>query len=271
MVVMHAKVMWLGIFLAATTVWAEAPPAPMDANAILRASKAALEPPRPSRRDLEIVLRDAHGAETRWTARQAMQPRPDGGRVVMVMTGPTEVAGAAFLIGEQPGNPDVQWEYLPSVRRVRKLVPIGAFHPLLGSDFNYGDIGFLDLNLQSVKLLGEETQPNGARVYRIEERPKNQWYYSKIIDVIAKDTMLPLRREYYTPAGELWKVELFEAITPIQGIPTPLVIRMEDKLEGGSTELRADHVRYDVDIPADVFEPVGLPHLLDHKFWRQNG
>ncbi|MEO8604077.1 MAG: outer membrane lipoprotein-sorting protein [bacterium] len=242
-------------------------PALPDVSTVMRRMKAALEPSRPSLRDLEIVLHDSDGAETRWTAREASKPTPQGARIAIVMTSPDEVAGAAFLIVEQANKPDVQWDYLPAVRRVRKIVPVGAFHPVLGTDFTYGDLGFVHLEDRSVRLLGVETLAGGSQAYRVEERPQNSWYYARIIDLIATDTLLPVRREFFTPAGDLWKVETFESVTVIDGVATPLVIRMDDRLQGGSTELHAMHVRYDVDIPEAVFEPDGLKRLLHQPVW----
>lgn len=45
--------------------------------------KAALEPPRPSVRELVLVLHDAAHSESRWTARQARKPGPAGGPAAM--------------------------------------------------------------------------------------------------------------------------------------------------------------------------------------------
>ncbi len=268
-VIEESLVLALLPFMIAAPLYAATPSIP-DAKRILQGMKAALEPPRPSLRELEIVLHDPQGAETRWIARQARRPGPDGERMAMVLVSPVEIAGAAVLITEQPNGPDVQWEYIPFVRRVRRIVPAGAFQPFLGTDFTYADLGFVPLARRSLKLIGTTTMPDGTHAYQVEETPDDNWYYSRILDWVDVDTLLPLRREFYSLANDLWKTEVFDAVTRVQGVPTPIIVRMEDRLDGGNTELRVLRVRYDADIPEKIFEPAGLPTLLDQPVWLAN-
>lgn len=234
---------------------------------ILRQMKAAMEPPRASLRTIDVTLIDDEGVRTQWLARQARRPAPDGNRIVMVMLQPKEIRGSALLIQERNDGPDVQWVYLPSVRRVRKLVPVGQFQSFLGSDFAYVDLGFIPLDDSSTRLLGTEDRPGGVTAYKVEQIPRNQWYYSKIIDWIATDTLLPIQRDFYSPAGDLWKQEYFESVSIIDDVPTPLKIRIVNRAEGGSTELDIRELDYDAKIPADLFEPASLPKLVDRPIW----
>jgi hypothetical protein len=239
-----------------------------DAATILGRMKAALEPSRPSVRRVEVVLRDPHGAETSWTARQARKHGPAGNRVAMVMLSPPEVAGSAFLIEERTSGPDAQWVYLPAVRRVRKIMPVGGLEPVFGTDFTYADLGFVELTDRGVKLLGTEAVEGGGRAYRVEETPRAQWYYSRIVSWIGTERLLPIKRVYHGAGGDLWKTQVFENVTVIDGVPTPLIIRMENALEQGSTELRITNVRYDHEIPDAVFDPDQLSSLREHAVWQ---
>jgi hypothetical protein len=71
-----------------------------------------------------------------------------------------------------------------------------------------------------------------------------------------------------TALNQLWKTETFEDITVIDGTPTVLQFRMEDKLGGTSTTLRVSGVRYAAPVPDDLFDPLRLPSAGEHSFWK---
>jgi outer membrane lipoprotein-sorting protein len=122
----------------------------------------------------------------------------------------------------------------------------------------------VDLRHRTFSLLGKEKLGN-TQTYKVQEVLKDPRYYSRIVTWIATDSMLPLQREYYDVADRLWKLELYENTT-VEGLPTPVRIRMEDKQTGNSTELRASNVRYDVQIPDQVFEPGRLAETVQQPF-----
>jgi hypothetical protein len=93
------------------------------------------------------------------------------------------------------------------------------------------------------------------------------YYYSRIVSWVAKDTMLPVRRDYYDVANELWKTQLYQDVTVIDGVPTVLRLRMEDKLQNTSSELRVSEVRYDTAISDELFDPLKLPEASKHPLW----
>ena len=160
----------------------------------------------------------------------------------------------------------MQWMYLPAVRRVRKIIPVSAFERFLNTDFTYYDLGFIGLHDRGFTYLGEETLA-GTSTYKVQEMPRNPFYYSRVVTWIATDTFLPLQRDYYDPANVLWKTERFEDRTVIDGVPTTLRIIMEDKQEGTSSELRVSNVRYDAKVPDDLFDPKDLPKATSHPLW----
>ena len=84
---------------------------------------------------------------------------------------------------------------------------------------------------------------------------------------IAADSHLPVERDFYDPSNTLWKVETFEQVTDIDGVPTPLRLRMVDKHEGGSTEINVSEVRYDIDIPDSLFDRAHLREAAASPIW----
>ena len=54
---------------------------------------------------------------------------------------------------------------------------------------------------------------------------------------MSKTSLLPLQRDYYDVAGNLWKTELFEE-EKIDGVPTAIRIQMKDLQGKSSAEIR---------------------------------
>jgi Outer membrane lipoprotein-sorting protein len=253
----------VGVIAAASPVMA----GPPDAQTIIQRMKAVLEPERPSTRKIVLAMLAADGSTTEWTARQARKRLPDGSRILTVILEPDDVRGVGLLIREHKDHPDEQWMYLPLIRRVRKMAPVGAYESFLGTDFTLADLGFVNLRDRKFSLLGEETFAERP-AYKVQEvLAGRQYYYSRIVSWIAKDTMLPLRRDYYDVANELWKTELYQDAAVINGVPTVLRIHMEDKQQNTSTELRVSEVQYDAAVPDDLFDAQHLPEASKHPLW----
>jgi outer membrane lipoprotein-sorting protein len=69
--------------------------------------------------------------------------------------------------------------------------------------------------------------------------------------------------------GTLWKTELFEEET-IDGVPTPMRMQMKDLQGKSSTELRVSDIRYDVEVPDALFDPVKLSTAVSSPVWQSS-
>ena len=232
---------------------------------IVKKMKEVFEPVRPSTR--KVVITITTGGETiHWIAREAMKSFPDGKRMVLVLLEPKEVKGNAYIIWEPKDKTSVVWTYMPVIHRVRELVGVDAYEHFLGTDFTYADLGFVRLHPQ-YRLLGEE-EHGGKQTYKIEESvPKVRLYYSRVITWVSKDSLLPVERDYYDVAGNLWKNETFEEIT-IDGVPTPIRIQMKDLQGKSSTEIDVSDVRYNVEVPDALFDPMRLSIAANSPVWQ---
>jgi hypothetical protein len=253
-------VLVLLVLTASTTI-----AGPPDVQTIVQRMKAALEPERSNTRDIVMVTRTG-GESVQWTARQARKKLGDGKRMLTVLLAPTDVKGFALLTWERRDkDADAQWLYLPFLRRVREILPVATFESFLGTDFTTSDLGFINLRHRKFSLLAEEKLGN-EQTYKIQEVLDDPRYYSRIVTWVAANSMLPLRRDYYDVGNTLWKTEVYEDVKSIDGVPTPLHIRMEDKQTGASTELQVSNVRYDAEIPDSLFDPQRLPEVAKQPF-----
>jgi hypothetical protein len=253
----------LALSLIAAPVRAETP----KPEAILKRMKSWLEPDRPSTRRLTMSVRSAPGDSAQWQAGQARATLDGSHWVLTVLLEPKDLRGAALLVQERDGKTANEWLFLPYLRRVRKMLPVNEFESFLNTEFTYSDLGFVNLDGRTVTLLGEETL-NGIAAYKLQEVPARTDYFTRIVTWVAKDSGQPLKREYYDPADRLWKVETFESVADIHGVPTAQRVRMEDAQTGFGSEYRAGQIGYDVALPKELFDPAQLPNAAAHAIWK---
>src|SRR5262249_19255383 len=124
---------------------AHAAPLP-DAATIVAKMKEALEPPKASVRELKLSISGQDGGTTQWTLAEARKVLNGQGRLLVVVLTPQADRGiASLLIDGKGGQPPDTGLWIPVVRRVRTLTPAGAYEAVLGSDFMYADLGFVNL------------------------------------------------------------------------------------------------------------------------------
>lgn len=236
---------------------------------VLAQMKAALEPDKSSVRRMQMtVIQDKERRS--FTLAQARKRLADGARSLIVLLEPDAAKGLAYLMAEKgPGREDnTEWIYIPVVRRVRELTPAETFTGFLESDFTYADLGLLDLSTTN-KLLGTESI-GGKKAFKVESIPDErvrQWYFARIVTWVDADTLLPVKREFVSPSGLTFKVETFESVSRVDGIPTPFKITMQNLPAGTSTELQVTDLSYGLEIPDDFFGKDKLRTIADLTFW----
>lgn len=238
--------------------------APPDAATIVAKMRAALEPDRPSVRRLVMRMSGVGGAMSEVSVGQARKRVKGVVRVVMVVLAPTALQGTTLLV-EESGDANVQWLYVPAIGRVRKLVSPEAYTTFLNSDFTFADLGFVSMGAK-YSLLGEE-QREGVPAYKLEGVPRESWYYGRMLTWVATDSFLPIERHFFDTANRQWKVERWTQVASINGVPTARRITMEDVQANTKTEMEADGVRYDVDVPDDLFDAAQLPKAALSPLW----
>jgi hypothetical protein len=158
------------------------------------------------------------------------------------------------------------WWYPPVLRRVRELVPVEAYQRFFDSDLTYADLGYVERQ-GTYRLLGEEEQ-HDQRTYKVEFVPDREVFYSRIVTWIAADSRLPVQRDYYDIAGQLWKMMTFDQVKTIDGIPTPLHIRMHDVQQDSATDVTFSEVHYGVQLSERLFTPEQLPQTVEARWWQ---
>ncbi|MFN8642333.1 MAG: outer membrane lipoprotein-sorting protein [Candidatus Binatia bacterium] len=235
-------------------------------EALLQKAKRWLEPGQTSTRRLHMTIRSG-GEVAEWTAAQARGTRDGGNVALTVLLAPADLRGTALLVREEPGKPDREWMYVPSLRRVRQILPVDEFESFLNTELTYGDFGFLEVHERAVKTLGKAAV-NGVEVVQVQETLRDQRTFTRIVTSLVPATGQPLKREYYDVGNRLWKVATFENVADVHGVPTAQRVRMEDVQTGFGSEYRVTDIAYGVPLPAELFDPAQLAKAVDSPLWR---
>lgn len=253
----------VSVLLAAVVV-APALAAPPDAATVVGKMRAALEPDRASVRKLTMTVSGPGGEASQITVGAARKKVGAAPRVVMVVLAPGGLRGTSLLV-EEATDQNVLWLYVPAIGRTRKLVSSEAYTTFLNSDFTFADLGFVGMGAK-YELKGEDKR-QGADTYKLEGVPRETWYYSRFLTWVAKDTFLPVERNFYDVANNLWKVESWSSVSTINGVPTALKLGMENVQAQTKSEIVADAVRYDVEVPDALVDPAQLSKVNDSSVW----
>jgi hypothetical protein len=262
------KRFWLGgsvlsMLLVTTPLYA----ATQSAESLLKHMKMALEPAKASTRTMTFTVHSASFNEsTKIVAQQARRAFPGEARSVTMVVSPESLKGVTVLVQERKGSSNLVSVYYPTLKRVRSFSGIGAFEPFLGTDFTYADLGLLDVSERTLKLLGTN-EHDGAKAYEVQETPKNTSYYARIVDRIDATTGLPLERDHYDVANVLWRKQIYDNVATIDGVLTPMKVRIEDVQSGDWSELVVNDLHYDVQVPEAVFDAQKLSEVSSNPLW----
>jgi hypothetical protein len=206
------------------------------------------------RADVSFELANARGERVLWTGSYYRRNQPDT-RVRLVLDTPADLRGIEVLTRPTHEGIASTRIYLPSLRRVRDLVADMRGESFLGTDFNYEDLGFQQLEYAQYSL-SEAADPEGRNCWRVDAVPQRGWWYGRVSTCIDRKTFLPVRTEYYDRDGVLWKVRTLGGIQSIKSRPTPTVITMQTIPAGTSTTITLSRVQYDTGLADVLFEPL---------------
>ncbi len=194
-----------------------------------------------SRVELEMVLKNASGAESRRVLEISTLELPDesiGDKNLIVFFSPADIEGTALLSYAKILDPDDQWLYLPALKRVKRISSKNKSGPFVGSEYAFEDITGQELNKYEYTWLREEGCGK-LKCDVVERRPlyKNSGYTRQIGWVDQTDYQ-PRKIEYYDRKGSLLKTQLLEDYKLYdEKYWRAQVWRMENHQTGKSTDL----------------------------------
>jgi outer membrane lipoprotein-sorting protein len=183
-----------------------------------------------------------------------------GEKSLMKYLEPPRVKGQTILMLNDAND---IWTYFPRTKRVRKLATHAKKQKVEGSDFSYEDMGASDAFIEEydASRLNDENK-EGRSCYKIElmRKAESNASYSRVMLWIDKENFIPLVVDYYHEDDpQLREKQLVcNDVKLIEGIYTPMNCTMYNKLDNTYTRMSIIEVKYEVDLPDDIFTEMGM-------------
>ena len=175
-------------------------------------------------------------------------------------THPFDLRSSAYLIINNQGEPDDQFMYLQSRRRVQRVNLRGE--PVLGSDFSFEDVIPRELDDATYARLPDETV-DGRPCYVVEVTPLPEAHsqYSRFRSWVDRERWVVLKTRYWDESGVLVK-ELAAPSAEVRefdGVWVPMRVEMRDRPNDSYTYFVIEELA-----PNPVIEDAAFdPHRLE--------
>ena len=164
---------------------------------------------------------------------------------------PTDVRGTVLTVWKHAGQDDDRWLYLPALDLVKRVAAGDKRTSFVGSHFFYEDISGRDITEDEHELV--EASDN---YYVLRGRPADpaSVEFKHYVIWIHRGTFVPVKVEFFDARDRVYRVYQATRVETVQGLPTVVESRMEDRVSGGDTTLKFSRVQYDLGIDDEIFD-----------------
>lgn len=215
--------------------------------------------------DLDMTLRNAHGQEVKRQQRNKTLEVADitqGDKSLIIFDNPRDVKGTAFLTFSKILDPDDQWLYLPSLKRVKRISSKNKSGPFIGSEFAYEDISSQEVAKYTYKYLRNEACGD-MDCFVVERYPAYEYSgYTKQITWIDTQEFRILKVDFYDRKSELLKTLTYEGYKQYLGQYWRAdKFVMNNHQNGKSTEIAWKNYRFKVGLKESDFTQANLKRV----------
>mgnify|MGYP001824194853 FL=1 len=164
---------------------------------------------------------------------------------------PSDVRGTVLTVWKQSAQDDDRWLYLPALDLVNRIAAGDKRTSFVGSHFFYEDISGRNITEDEHELVEAS-----ANYYVVKGRPGDPGAveFKHYVIWIHRGTFIPVKVEFFDTQDRLYRVYQATKVETVQGFPTVVESRMEDRVRGGNTTLKFSRVQYDLGIDDEVFD-----------------
>ncbi len=220
---------------------------------------------RDDRATMRMVLRNRAGSESVRRLRRHAREVPEegyGDRSLVIFDSPRDIDGTALLSHTRILQPDDQWLYLPSLKRVKRISSRNKSGPFVGSEFAFEDllsqeVGKYDYRWLRVESCGE------LRCHVVERVPlyENSGYERQV--VWWDDAEYRVQRiEFFDRKNAHLKTLVYEGYAEYaDAYWRPARMRMENHQSGKTTDLLFEEWEIDTGERESLFSPTRLKRV----------
>lgn len=210
---------------------------------------------------IKMMLIDKRGHKKFRSLTTATKSYNDLNKSFTRFTEPADIRGTAFLTWENKGADDDQFLYLPSLKRVRRIVTSQKKSRFVNTDYTYEDMQTREVDEDKHQLINEEKY-NGYDCWVLQSEPlkKGNSQYRKRVSWIVKKFNVPIKTEYYDRRGRLFKRYRAAILKKIDGIWTAMEYEMHDMKRKHRTLMKLVEVRYNRGLADRIFTKTYLQY-----------
>ena len=162
--------------------------------------------------DLVMVLNDRHGKmSTRVIRNKVLENIQSGDKSMFIFDRPVDIKGSALLTHSSKQGSDLQWLFLPAVKRVKRISSNNKSGPFMGSEFAYEDLSSEEMENYTYNYL-KQTSLDEEECFMVERYPvdRNSGYNRQIV-WYTKNEFIIKKIEYYDRKDILLKTLTFSS------------------------------------------------------------
>lgn len=243
-----------------------APRSERESIEILVLPGTADELPRSAADAARMLAALPQGATHKRAERYVLFADDDRDKIHIRFSHPAEDAGLSFLVWAQPDSAaDDMWLYMPGYRNVRR-VAFNSGQRLAGTDLIYEDVRQMagEIVERFEYEHGAEETLDGTSCTVVVATPltSTRSAYGKRKIWFDRDSLFPLRIDYFDTSGTLWKQLRNYNVHDVGGARRPEITAMRDFRAQRTTLLWAAKRQVGISIPNAVFSQDSLNQPL---------
>ena len=151
---------------------------------------------------------------------------------------------------------NLMWNYFPKIDKVIKVPPSMMMSSWMGSDFTNDDLVKESslLNDYSAKFTSFENQDNNNYFIELIPKKKTVTVWGKIIMIIRKADIIPLKQIFFDEHGEKIRVMKFYDLKTFGKRKIPATLELVSfKHKDKKTIMHYEDAEFDIEIPKSIF------------------
>ena len=211
---------------------------------------------------LKMTLRNRSGQESERQLEVRMLEKDGGDKSVTFFHSPRDVKGTALLNHSKLNDADMQWLYMPSLKRVKRISGRSKSGSFIGSEFSYEDLSSQNYEEYTYNYLKEgKLKGRGMHIFERFPKDKDSGYKKQIVWADKKHYRI-FKVEYYDRKGELLKTMSNSGYKQHEGKHwRPKMVSMINHQTGKSTTLFWNNYVFGKKLSESDFRKTALKRL----------
>ena len=163
---------------------------------------------------------------------------------------PVDVYKMVFMVWKNEKRSDDRWLYLPAADLVKRIAGSDGRTSFAGSHFVYEDVSGRGIDKDVHEIIEED-----GHFFIVKSTPitSDDAAFNYKLSRIDKETYLPMKVQYIDEKGATYRTYSVLKTAIVDGFYTVTESQMEDNLNGSKTRLSFTAIKYNLNLPENIF------------------